>query len=248
MKHFCQLVWDDLKRLYAYRILYFILILTFLFGMSMIFFPAFGLTNFLYVATFILPVIIFSISLFIEREEKSISRLISPTTPTLLIISSKITAALVLEMIPFVGFVVASLMLNRSFSNDIGIQYFPLFFAYTLGVVVHIIVGLSLSIIAKSSRILSLSYIAYIIVFSITPILYSNGIIPEGFQYFLIISPAFLSGVLLDTIISDALDPETWLILLSIFLQILYSGVLVWFVIRPFFKQFIALTDPLPQK
>jgi ABC-type Na+ efflux pump permease subunit len=248
MKHFFRLVWEDLKRFYSYRILHFILVLTFLFGMSMIFFPAFGLTNFLYVATFILPVIIFSISLFIEREEKSVSRLVSSSTGTLKIIFAKIFAALGLELIPFIGFVIGSLVLGHSFSNDIGIDYVALFFAYVLGVLVHIIVGLSLSIIAKSSRILSLSYITYIIVFSIAPILYSNGIIPEGFQYFLIISPAFLSGVLLDTIISDALNPEIWLLWLSVGLQIVYAGVLVTFVIRPFFKQFVLLIDAQPQK
>lgn len=247
MKRFCDLVWDDLKRLNQYRIIIFVLALTFLFGMSMIFFPGFS-TNFLYISIFVMPVIIFSISLFIEREEKTVSHLISPTTPTFLVVATKIVAATLIQLIPFVGFVIGSLLRQDSFSNDIDIHYFYLFLAYLLGVVLHIIVGLSLSIIAKSSRILSLSYIAYIIVFSISPILYSNGIIPEGFQYWLIISPAFLSGVVIDTILSQSLEPEIWLMILSVGLQIFYSVLLVRFVIIPFFKQFVIYTDQLPQK
>jgi hypothetical protein len=111
-----------------------------------------------------------------------------------------------------------------------------------MGVIVHIIIGLSLSIIAKTSRILSLSYLGYIVVFSLLPILYSNGIIPQAFQYYLIISPAYLSGVLVDYIISDALNPEVWLIILSIVLQIVYAVVLIRFVVMPFFKQYLLAT------
>jgi len=224
-----------------------VLALTFLFGMSMIFFPGFA-TNFLYISLFILPVIIFSISLFIEREEGTVSHLISPSTPTLSVVATKIVSATIVELIPFAGFVIGSLLRRDAFSNDIDVNYFLLFLAYVLGVVLHIVVGISLSIIAKSSRILSLSYLAYIVVFSISPILYSNGIIPEGFQYWLIVSPAFLSGVLIDTILSQALAPEIWLLILSVVLQIGYTVLLVWVVIVPYFKQFILYTDRLPQK
>lgn len=247
MKKFLELVWQDLKRLYQYRIVFFVLALTFLFGMSVIFFPGFA-PNFLYISIFILPVIIFSISLFIEREERTVGELIAPNTPTLLVVATKVVAATLLEMIPFLGFVVASLLHRSPFSNGVEIDYFLLFLSYLLGVVVHIIIGLSLSIIAKKSSILSLSYIGYIVVFSISPILYSNGIIPEGFQYWLIISPAFLSGVLIDTILLDSLNPEVWLLVLSVGLQVVYAGILVNFVIRPFFKQFLVFTDDLPQK
>ena len=247
MKSFFGLVWDDLKRLFRYRIIYFVLALTFLFGMSMIFFPGFA-TNFLYISLFILPVIIFSISLFIEREEGTVSHLISPSTPTLSVVATKILSATIVELIPFAGFVIGSLLRRDAFSNDIDVNYFLLFLAYVLGVVLHIVVGLALSIIAKSSRILSLSYLAYIVVFSISPILYSNGIIPEGFQYWLIISPAFLSGVLIDTILSQALTPEIWLLVLSVGLQIGYTVLLVSVVVVPYFKQFILFTDRLPQK
>ncbi len=247
MKVFFRLVWDDLKRLFRYRIIYFVMALTFLFGMSMIFFPGFS-TNFLYISLFILPVIIFSISLFIEREEGTVSHLISPSTPTLTVVATKILSATIVELIPFVGFVIGSLLRKDVFSNDIEISYFLLFLAYVLGVILHIVVGLSLSIIAKSSRILSLSYLAYIVVFSISPILYSNGIIPEGAQYWLIISPAFLSGVLIDTILSQALSPQIWLLILSVGLQIGYTVLLIGVVVVPYFKQFVIYTDSAPQK
>jgi len=119
---------------------------------------------------------------------------------------------------------------------------------YIMGVIVHIIIGLSLSIIAKTSAILSLSYIGYIVIFSLLPILYSNGIIPSSFQYYLIISPAFLSGVLIDYIVSDALNPQLWLIITSVVLQVVYTCLFVRFVISPFFKQYLLITQAEPQK
>ncbi|MDD3126169.1 MAG: hypothetical protein PHC32_00780 [Candidatus Izemoplasmatales bacterium] len=242
MKDFFPLVWHDIKRLYNYRIIHFVVVLTFLFSMTIWFLPQFGSANFLYISIFVLPVIIFSISMFIEREEKTFVPLITSQTDTLKIVAAKILAAVTIEIFPFIGYTIVTLIRSSEFSNSIHINYFFLFLVYLMGVIVHIIIGLSLSIIAKTSRILSLSYLGYIVVFSLLPILYSNGIIPQAFQYYLIISPAYLSGVLVDYIISDALNPEVWLIILSIVLQIVYAVVLIRFVVMPFFKQYLLAT------
>jgi len=242
VKDFFPLVWHDIKRLYNYRIIHFVVVLTFLFSMTIWFLPQFGSANFLYISIFVLPVIIFSISMFIEREEKTFVPLITSQTDTLKIVAAKILAAVTIEIFPFIGYTIVTLIRSSEFSNSIHINYFFLFLVYLMGVIVHIIIGLSLSIIAKTSRILSLSYLGYIVVFSLLPILYSNGIIPQAFQYYLIISPAYLSGVLVDYIISDALNPEVWLIILSIVLQIVYAVVLIRFVVMPFFKQYLLAT------
>lgn len=249
LKDFLVLVWDDIKRLNTYNIILFVGVLSFLFTMFILFLPIFDSTNFLYISIFVLPVIIFSISMFIEREENTILPLITSSVSGLKIVMVKVVAAVVIELIPFFAFVLAMLIgRDSNFQNDVNINYFSLLLVYIMGVIVHIIIGLSLSIIAKTSAILSLSYITYIIVFSLLPILYSNGIIPHSFQYYLIVSPAFLSGVLIDYIVSDALNPEIWLIVTSVILQIVYTVVLIRFVINPFFKQYLLATQSEPQK
>lgn len=249
LKDFLVLVWDDIKRLYTYNIILFVGVLSFLFTMFILFLPIFDSTNYLYISIFVLPVIIFSISMFIEREENTLLPLITSSVSGLKIVMVKVFAAVVIELIPFIGFVLAMIIgRDSNFSNDVNINYFSLLLVYIMGVIVHIIIGLSLSIIAKTSAILSLSYITYIIVFSLLPILYSNGIIPQSFQYYLIVSPAFLSGVLIDYIVSDALNPEIWLIVTSVVLQIVYTVVLIRFVINPFFKQYLLATQSEPQK
>jgi hypothetical protein len=248
VSNFFQLVWDDLKRLFAYRIILFVAVLTFLFAMGMLFLPIFDSTNFLYISIFILPVIIFSISMFIEREENTFLPLIVSSTSTLKIVMTKIISAVLVELIPFTGFLLINLLKGSNFQSGIEVNFFTLFLVYVMGVIVHIIIGLSLSIIAKTSAILSISYIGYIVVFSLLPILYSNGMVPESIQYYLIISPAFLSGVLIDYIVLDTLNPEVWLIVLSIVLQIVYATVLVRFVIIPFFKQYVLATEGQVQK
>jgi|GEM_PF-576949 len=248
-KEFMALVWDDIKRLNTYSIILFVGVLTFLFAMIILFLPVFDSTNFLYISIFILPVIIFSISMFIEREENTLLPLVSSSMSSIKIVMVKVTAAVIVELIPFLGFVLAMLIgKDPNFSNEVDINYFILLLVYIMGVIVHIIIGLSLSIIAKTSAILSISYIGYIVIFSLLPILYSNGIIPSSFQYYLIISPAFLSGVLIDYIVSDALNPQVWLIITSVVLQVVYTCLFVRFVISPFFKQYLLITQAKPIK
>ncbi|MFA5741913.1 MAG: hypothetical protein WC874_03435, partial [Candidatus Izemoplasmatales bacterium] len=106
MKDFFPLVWHDIKRLYNYRIIHFVVVLTFLFSMTIWFLPQFGSANFLYISIFVLPVIIFSISMFIEREEKTFVPLITSQTDTLKIVAAKILAAVTIEIFPFIGYTI----------------------------------------------------------------------------------------------------------------------------------------------
>jgi ABC-type Na+ efflux pump permease subunit len=234
MKRFYDMIKDDLRRLCEYRIFHFIVVLSFLFSMAIALFPMIDPSNFIYITIFILPVIVFSISLFIEKEEKTLTPLLFSPLKTHSIVFSKIVSSLLVQLIPIFFFIIALLIVNLY-----RINYVLLFLAYFLGSFVHIIIGLSLSMISKTSKILSISYIGYIIVFSITPILFSNGIIPYRYQYIMIISPAYLSGVLIDNILAHQMYSSLWLILLSIGLQIVYSGVLMWFLIFPHFRQYL---------
>ncbi|MBU1144691.1 MAG: ABC transporter permease [Firmicutes bacterium] len=232
------LIVSDLKRLLEYRIIHFVIILTALFGASMAFFPDINPSNFIYITIFILPVIIFSISMFIEREENTLIPILKSKCNTLTIVVAKILSSMIIQLIPIVTFI-----LVLAFINKLPINYLYLFLVYILGVLVHILIGLSLSIISKSNQVLSLSYVAYILVFSMLPIFFSNGFIPLKFQYYLIISPAFLSGVLIDNIMAGMAYSSTWLIVLSVVLQFVYGFVLVYFVIRPYFKTFLLSSE-----
>ncbi len=251
MKTFIHLVWSDLKRLWSYRIILFIFVLTFLFTLAIALFPALDPSNFIYVSIFILPVIIFSISLFIDREEGTLLPFVFSPLKSAYLVFSKVISALIVQLIP-IFFILGAMAFTMSDEiafmetaeiNALLFDFFLLFLAYLLGSILHILIGLSLSIISKTSSILSLSYVVYIIVFSLTAIMYSNGIIPLRFQYFLIISPAFLSGVLIDNIIAGAAYSETWLIVLAVGLQLAYAVVLTLFVVVPYFKQYVVATD-----
>ncbi len=236
-KTFFNLVWSDLKRLWSYRIILFIMVLTFLFSIAIVLFPLIDPTNFIYVSIFILPVVVFSISLFIDREEGTLLPFIFSPLKSVFLVFSKVISALAVMTIPIVCFIVAMAVAQYE------INFLLLFLAYLLGALLHILIGISLSIISKTSSILSLSYIAYIIIFSLTAILYSNGIIPLRFQYYLIISPAFLSGVLIDNIVAGLAFSEVWLLILAVGLQVLYGVLLSLFIILPYFKQYVIATE-----
>lgn len=236
-KTFFNLVWSDLKRLWSYRIVLFIMVLTFLFSIAIILFPLIDPTNFIYVSIFILPVVVFSISLFIDREEGTLLPFIFSPLKSGYLVFSKVISALAVMTIPIVCFIVAMAIAHYD------INFLLLFLAYLLGALLHILIGISLSIISKTSSVLSLSYVAYIIIFSLTAILYSNGIIPLRFQYYLIISPAFLSGVLIDNIVAGRAFSEVWLLVLAVGLQVVYGVLLSLFIILPYFKQYVIATE-----
>lgn len=239
MKNFFKYVLNDLKFLYEYRIVLLVTILTFVFAMAMAIFPDLDQSNFIYFNIFILPVIIFSISMFIGREEETLLPVISGTLKPIWVVFAKIIAATIVELIPIVAFTIV--MRFTGFETN----YFLLFLTYLLGVVIHIIIALSLTIISKKSSTLTLNYLVYILVFSASAILYSNGLIPLNAQYVMLISPAFLSGVIIDNILASSSYSQTWLLIASVVLQFVYGFILVWFVIRPYFKAYlIASMDP----
>jgi len=235
MTNFKSLLFNDLKKLYDHRMILFVGILTFVFSMAMAVFPDLEQSNFIYFNIFILPVIVFSISMFIGREEETLLPLHIGKVKPMAMAFSKILSSAIVELIPIVCF---TIILNFI---DFETNYYLLFLAYMLGVILHIIIALSLAIISQNSSTLSLSYLVYVLVFGGSAILYSNGLIPLNAQYFMLVSPAFLSSVLIDNILVGTTYSEPWLIVASVVLQLGYGFLLTWFVIRPYFKSYILL-------
>ncbi len=233
MKSFLKLLKSELTDLYSYRIIVLVTVLTFVFAMAMGLFPELNHSNFFYFNIFVLPVIIFSVSMFISRENNTLIPYVTGEQKPLLYVFAKIIASVIVELIPIVAFIIMMRF------TKIDIQYGWLFLAYLLGVILHIIIAISVAIISHKTTTLSINYLAYIIVFSASAILFSNGLIPLSSQYAMLISPAFLSAVLIDNILAGSAYSATWLIVLSVILQFLYGSVLILFVIRPYFKTYL---------
>lgn len=237
MKNIKKLFINDIQRFVEYRILHLFLAIIFLFTAAMALFPSMNPMNFIYVSIFILPVVLFSISMYIEREEGTLIPLLNTSCKCSTVLISKILSAMSLQLIPIILY---SLVFR--FVHQFDISYFAFILTYLLGSLVHIVIGLSLSIISKSNTILSFSYVAYIIIFTLPPIFYENGMIPLSFQYVLMISPAYMSGVLLGNILVGTMYSSLLMILLSIFLQFVYLGVLIYIVTLPFLKAHLLQT------
>ncbi|MDD3113411.1 MAG: hypothetical protein PHT56_03380, partial [Candidatus Izemoplasmatales bacterium] len=180
------------------------------------------------------PVVVFSFSLHSDRVEDQVFPCEAEKCKPMTIVLGKIGSALLLELIPLVF-----MMLILGLVERLNISYWGLFFAYLLGASVHIILGLTLSIISRTNRILSLNYVVYILVFCTAPIMYYNNQIPLKYQYFLIFSPAFLSGVLIENSLVQSPYSPVWLIVLSVFLLIAIGVLLVIFAVRPFFQHYM---------
>ncbi|MDP2424763.1 MAG: hypothetical protein U1C51_05070 [Candidatus Izemoplasmatales bacterium] len=235
MKKLSRLIWIDLKRLFQVRIVHLIFVLSFLLGMAMAFFPQIDPSNLFYLAVFILPVIVFSISMFIEKEEiLDNPPICCNKKDASIMVFSKILSSLLLMLLPILFFeLVLVSALNRQ------ISYGLLLLAYLVGATLHILVGLFIAMASKTGKILAISYIVYILVFSLTPVLYGNGIIPLSFQYVMLISPAYISGVLIDNILFGQWYSPVWLLIFSSVIQFVYIFVLIRFAIIPHFCKYM---------
>ena len=234
LSRFIQIIKNDFKNYLRYSVLQTVLILSVLFSVSMAFFPQIDPLILVYITVFILPVIILSISIYIENEEKTLFPLAMCDCSALEIILAKVVSALLILLIPLILYIIIMFtVLHMSFN----VLLFILI--YLLSAVIHIIIGIVLAIISKSNHIMSISYIGYIVIFSVMPIFHQQGLIPEYFQYILIVSPAYLSGLLFEQIIIGYIHIADWLIILAILLQLIYIGVFTMFVIRPYFKSYL---------
>lgn len=237
MKNFLSILRNDFRNFRKYNILQIVLMLSVLFAAIMAFFTQINPLLLIYVTVFILPVITFAISMYIEAEEHSVLPLAVCDCNSVEIIASKIVSSLVLLLIPYVLYTLVMVFVLHMTYN---ILLFLLI--YILSAVMHIVIGLVLAIISKSSSVMSISYVGYIVIFSLMPIFYSQGLIPQAFQYVLIVSPAYLSGVLFEQVIYGYIFSPDWLIIMAVLLQIIYILLLLIFIARPYFKTYLLFT------
>lgn len=226
-----SMIVNDLKNYYKYRYLTIFLIVSVLFGFLM------GLTHifppiiYVYISVFILPVISFSINLVIGFQQEHMNRI---TLDKYVI--SKLISAMILQLIPMIIYLIVYLFV-------LNVHFNILFFIviYLVSSLVHIMIGLSLSIIAKTNFSLSLSYLVYLVVFSIIPIFYSLRMIDGQFvSYILIISPAYLAGVMFEALIDAFHVVDSWFVYVAFIIQLVYIAILYLYVIKPFVGVYLS--------
>ncbi|MBN2540475.1 MAG: ABC transporter permease [Bacilli bacterium] len=228
---------NDFRNYLKYNILHILIAISILFAGTMAFIPGIDPLIFIFTTTFILPVIVFSTSFFIEKEEQTLTPKTLKDATSIQLILARTLSALILMLIPFILYVLVMV-----FILNMSINVFLFFLVYLLASVMHVIVGTTLAIISKSTQIMSISYVGYIVLFSLIPFFYANGLIPNVFQYVLIISPAYLSGILFQEIYYGyAFSPMT-LIILAVVLQFIYIFLLTFFIVRPYFKSYLLFT------
>lgn len=239
MKHWFTLVKQDILRLYHTRIIHLILILSFLFGMMLSIFPTIDPSNIFYLSMFILPVIVFAVSMYVEKEEQSVYPIACSRKDAVKLVLSKVFSSILVMMLPILFFI---LVLSLRHGNQI--QFGLLILGYIVGASLHVLIGLFIAMANRTSKTLAASYITYVLVFSVTPILYANGIIPYSMQYIMIISPAYLSGVLIENILAGVWFSPSWLLILSAVLQVVYIAVLYRVAVIPHFcKYYLSTLD-----
>jgi len=234
MKQLWSMIKNDFKNYRKYHFLSIILLISVLFGFLMAYGRLFPPIIYIYISVFILPVISYSVTLVIAAQQGDLYVSDSDISPHYFAFG-KMLSALIVQLIPLLIYIIVFLLaLNYSFN------LLAFILIYILSSMMHIMIGLSLSMIAKSSFSLSMSYLVYIIVFSIIPIFYSLGFLESKLiNYILIISPAYLSGVIFESIIHQFHAVETWFVYVAVILQLVYIGLLYMFVVKPFIDSYL---------
>ena len=120
----------------------------------MAFFPQINPLILVYITVFILPVVILSISIYIESEEERLFPLAVCDCSSIEIILAKLVSALLMLLIPLVLYIIVMFtVLHMNYS----VLLFIL--VYLLSATVHILIGFVLAITSKSSHIMLYCYI-----------------------------------------------------------------------------------------
>jgi hypothetical protein len=232
MKNFKEVFKNDWKNLYKYRIFHMIIIVSVIFALAMGFFPEINPLLFIYLSLFIIPVISHSITLFIEQEEDTLFPVSREKRRIYQVLPAKLLSAISLQLIPLLFYILIFIfVLHVNFSIILFIL------TYILSLSLHMVIAYSITIIAKSHISMSLSYIGYIIIFSLIPFIYLMNLMPEGLDYLFIFSPAYLAHVLFDNITFGYLFSDKLLIILAALLQVIILSILVLFVIVPYYRK-----------
>jgi hypothetical protein len=232
MKRFGIHVWNDLKRLFDYQVVQITLVLSLVFALMMALMPQIDVIHFVALSVFIVPVIMLSIAAFLRKEEGFDDEPVATNKRAAYWLGVHACSAIAIETIPFVLYSFVLLLFRTTvFSYGLYIV------TYFSGALLHVLIALYLAMSAKNPRQLAYGYIVYVLVFSITPILYSNGIIPYAFQYWMLISPAYVSGLLIDNVLTGVQFSSDWLILLASLLQAALIVSLSIFALIPLYRR-----------
>ncbi|MDD4211645.1 MAG: ABC transporter permease, partial [Clostridia bacterium] len=159
-------------------------------------------TLLVFVDATMMSIIMLGASLFYEKQEGSLKSVLVTTVKLVDIIISKVMSAVILS---FITAIVLSLVGVLVHGANINI---PLLLLYaTLGASTHITIGLVLVIISKDFNTLLVNYMLFVIVFTLPAIFYATGVIPASWQWFIYISPSYVTQMLINT--SIGIMPST---------------------------------------
>lgn len=232
MKNILKIIIHDFKNFAKYRIVHMTLIVSVVFALAMGFFPEVEPLLYVYLTLFVIPVIMHSITLFIEKEEGNLIPEHVNTPKTGEIIFGKVLSSFLLQLIPLILYLIVMI-----FVLNVNFNLFLFSFAYLVGVSIHILIGFSITILSKSHLNMMLLYVGYIAIFSFLPFISLMGLIPTSIEFLFIFSPGYLVGIIIENITFTYLFSPLYLVILSCTLIIVYIVMLILFIISPFYKK-----------
>ena len=226
----------DVKRLKKYNILQISFFLAILYG-AIIYFTskeeaeAF-VTLLVFVDVSMMSIIMLGAGLFFEKQEGSLKSVMVAPVKLLEIVVSKIMSTVLLS---FLTATILSLVAILAHSASINVAVLLLY--VTLGATVHVSIGFLLTIISKDFNSLLINYMIFVFIFTLPALLYTLGVIPSNLYFLILLSPSYVTQLLINTSVgaSIALGEH----LFSLFYSVAIIVVLYQTVIRKKFKNYV---------
>ncbi|PKK95940.1 MAG: hypothetical protein CVV59_01125 [Tenericutes bacterium HGW-Tenericutes-4] len=226
----------DVKRLKKYNILQISLGLTLLYGVLIYFTSAEEAQTLVSLLVFVdvsmMSIIMLGAGLFFEKQEGSLkSVMVSPVKLSEIVIAKTMSAVL----LSFITATILSAVAIIFHSANINVLLLLLY--ATLGATVHIVIGFLLTIFSKDFNSLLVNYMIFVFIFTLPALFYSLGVIPSNLYFLILLSPSYVTQVLINTSIN--ITPPLWEHLFAILYSVTIIAVLYKTVIYKKFKNYV---------
>jgi len=233
MRSTMLLIAGELKRLISYKLLTRTLFTSFIWVIVYLFMTKKDAADiaplFMFIDVCLVSMLLIGASFYLEQQESTIKSMMVMPVSLWQILSSKVTASLVLGLVSVAITCIAIFLIH-----SISLNYALLLLFVILAASAHAAIGFSLALYGKNLGSMVLLVVSYVLIFVLPSLLLNMNIIDAGYEWILMVSPSHSANMLFTSAVSGSYEWEKALFAF-IYLPVL-AGVLLKCVVYPKFK------------
>jgi fluoroquinolone transport system permease protein len=141
-----------------------------------------------------MSIIMLGAGLFFEKQEGTLKSMLVSPVKLHQIVLAKIMSTVLLSLLTAV---ILSAVAMVAHGASINVALLLLY--ATLGATVHVSIGFLLTFMSKDFNSLLINYMIFVFLFTLPTLLYTLGVIPLAYRFFLFLSPSYVTQLLIST-------------------------------------------------